>query len=411
VRIKKLIKTFDFIEEHRAQITLGPGARLNPVSGGLELAEPYSDAANIYAATWVSNPTSAQQWLGFEVIAHHPTDALGVELTSLGFRLSNGIAQYFWNGSTWVLSVADWNTEAEIALHIASFSSAQRKIQVIVNLVTTNAMYTPKVAAIKILYASTIEFQEDLIWRSLIPALREQIRPIGDWPIKLTTAGATIDLSAYKLDTPYNVKDIDSVFNHTDDPEHLVNLLSSYNPNTQTITLISTLAQGKDVWVRFLWEPEVAVTTSQEYDELAKVPALVLNNIRLVDQSLVGANDSVTNKINGQSTKVLGPSTYNIDMYLTTITSSAKDQTRLADELKRFFANSPMLRSKGLDELYRLWLLEPYSQGDEPQQTGIQSGKLRFRIVQALFFERNAVESYPVTRLHLVGDMNAVTTN
>jgi hypothetical protein len=410
MRVKRLIKTMEFVEANRARLTLGEGARLNVERGGLELKAPFSTDANIAVQTWAFNPSSVKRWLGFDVVATHPKDDLGEPLTSLGFRLTDGTNQYLWSAGSWSVAVDGWNTEAEVVANIESFPIATHKLGVAINLVTTVASATPHVDAIKILYASDIEFFEDLIWRSLIPAMREQIRPIGDWPIRITSGGTTINLNSYKLDTPYNVVGIDSVYNHTDDSNHDVDLFSSYNATTNTITLSSPITTGKDAWVRFIYEPEIAVTTSQEYSELAHVPAIELSEILMNNSGQSAQDETIINRSNMSAVKVQGPDFADIEVSATAITASARDQVRLADEIRRFFDNNTLLRSKGLDEQYTLEILDDYTQGPEPAQTGIQTGKLRFRVCRALFFEADAIELYPVSRLHLGGDMNAVIT-
>jgi len=408
VRLKRLIKTFSFTNDNRSRIALGAGARLHPTRNAIELSEPYSTAADIQASTWITNPRNVKQWLGFQAVDNHQKDEDGAPYTSLGYRIGDGTDQYWWDGGAWAINTTDWNTEAEIATNITTFPATSKQLQVIVNLVTTNESYTPQLFSVKVLYSSDIEFQEDLIWRSFIPELREQIRPISDWPIKITTAGTEINLNDYALDTPYNIVGIDSVFNHTTDPNHDTDAFSSYDDVTKIITVNSALAVGDVAWVRFTYEPEVAATTSQEYTEIAKVPAITIGDISLKRSSEVTRDDSVIDKAAGTAVKVLGPMMADVEMVLTAITASAKDNVRLADELKRFFRNNVMLRSRGLDEYFRLWMVDEYSQGTLPTQTNIHASRLRVRIVNGLFFERDAVEAYPVLNFHLTGDMNTV---
>ena len=48
------------------------------------------------------------------------------------------------------------------------------------------------IKGIKILYSVDIEFQQDYIYRTLVRQLKEQIRPITDYAIKLTSESSTI---------------------------------------------------------------------------------------------------------------------------------------------------------------------------------------------------------------------------
>ena len=74
-RLKRLIKYFRFEEGNRNRIELGVGIRLNPETHRLQLAEPYdADPAGATARTWVTNPHTVKQWLGFEAVIHHGTE-------------------------------------------------------------------------------------------------------------------------------------------------------------------------------------------------------------------------------------------------------------------------------------------------------------------------------------------------
>lgn len=413
MRVKRLIKRFQFEERNRSRITLGTDVRLNPETHRLQLKETsagtYPTTADLYAKTWVTTPERVKQWLGFEALIAHPKDDLGQPLTSAGYRLSDGTDEYWWDGGAWVVNTTDWNTEAEVALNIASFPATARQLQVVINLVTTDETVTPELEAVKVLYSADIEHQEDYVYRSLVRLLRNEVRPIGDYPIALATTTDVIDMDdEYPLETPYNVVGIDSVYDHTSDPDHNTDLLLSYDAPTQVITLTSAVAAGNILWIRFIWEPEVAVTTAAEYTEVAKVPAIEISDVNLVDSAETGADDWVINKGDGSAVKVLGPLQADIEFTLRGLTDSARDQHRLADELKRFFRNNPIIKSVGMDEEFRLWLLTEYDMATVANRDEIQTGRLRGRIVKALFYERDAVDVYAVQAFHLTGDMNAV---
>jgi len=411
MRLWKLIKRFRFLEEYRAKITLGTNARLNPKTNRIQLQEDsageYPTSANIYAKTWVTNPNTVKQWLNFQVFDTQVYDDSGNALTSLGFRLGDGTDEYYWTGSAWAVSTSNWNTEADIANNIGSFPVTEKKIQVIVNLVTTDKRYTPTVEEVRLLYSSDVEFQEDLIVRSLIPKLREEIQVIADYPLPALSAPAsTLDLDDYPLGTPYNIVGIDSVFNHTDDPDHFTDLFQSYDPNTRVITLSASIDAGKVPWVRFLWTPEVAISTSQEYNELEKVPAIELIDFAFTNKRQVGQDTGVLNKDSGAGTLLPGPRQTDIEISMRGVTDSARDHERLADEMRDFFFNNPVIVSRGMDEEYRLHLLNEYTDQTGPNRGDIHAGFLRFRIAGALFYQKQTKDVYAVKRMVLTGDMD-----
>jgi len=410
MRLQKLIKEFRFSEDVRVKLTLGTDVRLNPERHWLQLKEDadgfYPLTADLQAETWVSNPKSVKQWLGFDVeVLHTKIDT--VQVTSLGFKISDGTTVRYWSGAAWVVAGAsDWNTEEEIAANIDTYPVSERKLGVVINLKTTNKLATPKVKAIKVLYSSDVEFQEDILYRSLVPALRAGVRPRGRLIFEALTTTDTFDLDDLGIETPYNIVDVDAAFNHTDDPNHLNDLLSSYNPNTKVVTLTASVAAGKDVWIDFLWEPEVAVTTSQDYSEVEKVPSLVLDDINLVDASVRGQPDGVVNRADGTAVTVPAPLVGDLEILAHLITDKGVDLQRFATELKRFFENNPLLTSVGTDEEYRLWVLDEFDMTTAANRGDLHTGRLRFRIVGVRYYLRDAVDGYAIKKFHLTGDMD-----
>lgn len=411
MRLKKLIKDFRFAEDVRTKITLGTDVRLNPQEHWLQLKADAQGAfpltADLYAKTWIANPQTARQWLGFEAeVLHAKVD--DVEVTSVAFRLSDGTGDYWWDGAAWddAPAAGEWNTEIEIAANISTFPATAQKIQVIINLKTTKAAVTPKVKAVKVLYSSDVEFQEDIVYRSLVPALRSGVRPKGRLAFVAATTGSTFDLNDYPIDAPYDLVDVDSAFNHTDDPNHLTNILQSYNTGTKVVTLTVSVAAGKTVWLEFLYQPTIAVTTSQDYSEISKVPALVLDDINMVDSSVRGPDDSVVNRSDGTGVKVLAPLVGDLEILLHLITSKGIDIMRLADEVKRYFENNPLLTAVGVDEQYRLWVVDEFDMTTAANRGDIHSGRLRFRVVGVRYYLRDAVDTYAVEQFKITGDMN-----
>jgi len=412
MRLKKLIKRFNFTNDVRGDMEFGTNVRLDAKDHYLKLVETasvYPTAADLYAKTWAANPNSIKQWLGFECVVENGRDAdeYITIVTGVNFRLHDGTDEYWHNGSTWVVDTVNWNTEAEIANNISTFPVTSKMLGVVINLYTTDETQTPIVKAVKILYSSNVSHQDDYLYRTIVRQLKAQVRPITDYPITLDSATTTIDLiNDFPLETPYNIIDIDSVYDHTDDPDHFVDLLQSYDDVNQVITLSSSVDTGKIVWIKFTYEPEVAVTTGLEYHEVDKVPSLILSNVNLINTTELSRSDSVTNKDTGEGVKVLPPDRSDMEVTLSVVTDSARDQARAADELKRFFANNPTLTSWGIDEKFRLWLVDEYDGQTGVSGNGIHAGKLRFRLVGTLYYERGAVDVFAVRNFKIAGDMN-----
>jgi len=406
-RLKKLIKVFSFEERYRSDVTLGPNTRLNPSTGRIQLKEGanflYPTDPDLYVKTRLTTPNTVKGWIGFEAKTDNKTDPEGNQVTDIRFRLSvDGANDLYWDGAAWSAAGAgNWNTEAEIAANIASFPVATQSLQVVTNLSTSHESYTPEVDWIKVLYESDIEWQEDYIVRSLVPELRENIRAIAEYAVDLPAASATVDLGV--IETPYNIVDVDSAYNLTADPRKLTDLAQSYNSGTKVVTLSSSQPVGERILVRFTYEPEVAVMTSQDYSELAKVPAVIIEDIELVGNHPIEPGDHVINRATGDGWQLTHGYQSDIELQIRWIADKSTDQQRLADEFKRFFANNQHLRSRGQDELYDLWLIDKYGQQASASQDELQAGRLRARIVRAVFYARDAKPVYGVKRFIVTG--------
>jgi hypothetical protein len=415
MRTKQIIKYFDFNKSNYNLFTLGNNVRVNVDTNYLQLKEVsngiYSTDSDLYASTWITNPNSVKQWQGFECIIENALDEDLNELTGVNFRLTNGVSEYWHNGVDWEINNIDWNTEEEVANNISDFPIAEKKIGVIVNPYTTNSSYTPLIKGIKILYSVDIEFQQDYIYRTLVRQLKEQIRPITDYAIKLTSESSTIDLNDFEMETPYDIIDIDSVYNETNDADHFTNLLQSYNSSTKIITLSDTIDEDEIAYIKLIYRPVIAVTTGLDYYEVTKLPTLTLTNINLINTTELSYSDSVLNKSTGIGVTVKPPKRSDMDVSLNIITNSAADQVRLADELKRFFANNTYLTSWGLDEKFRLQLIEEYDGQVGEQGSGVYAGKLRFLIIGTLYYLQDATVAYSVERFRLTGDVEVDISN
>jgi len=408
MRVKRLVKHLVFTEEFRSQITLGPNTRLNPKT---ERAELLADSvtgkfpltADLFVKTRLTNPTTVRQWLSFEAVITNKLDSTNVPATNIQFRLDDGTTEFFHNGSAWVAAGAsDWNTEAQVATNIATFPVTAKQIRVVINLVSLDDDFTPEVDRIKILWSSDIEFQEDIIYRSLVPLLKAQIRPIARNLHTMVSASAILNVNQFDIDTPYNLVNIDSIFNDTTDPNKVTDILSSFDSVSGLIVLTGGVAAGDVLFIRFTYEPEVAVTTSQEFIETQKVPEIVLNDINLIEATEIGQDDGVVDKGAGTAVKVFAPLQGNLEILIQGITDKAIDHQRLSDEMKRFFRNNPLLKSTGLDEPYRLWLIEEYDQRTTASLAELHTWQARIQIMNVRYWLKDALDTFAVEQLNLV---------
>ncbi|RLE17970.1 MAG: hypothetical protein DRJ65_22020, partial [Acidobacteria bacterium] len=120
--------------------------------------------------------------------------------------------------------------------------------------------------------------------------------------------------------------------------------------------------------------------------------------------------DSVLNLATGAGWKVKAPLRGDLEVVMRMITDKGVDLFRLADEVKRFFMNNQVLRSVGLDEDYRLWLLNEYDGNTTANKGGIHSARLTFRVVDALFYGKEAEEAFGIESFIFSGDMNTTVS-
>lgn len=408
MRIKRIMKRLIFEEKNRSNITLGTGVRLHPQENNLQLSvvnEKYSTSPNLYAKTWIFNPNSVIRFIGFDVVAINYEKYDGTYYTSLGFRLSDGTNEYYWNGSSWEINTSDWNTEAEVSANISSFPVTSKSLQVVINLVTNDVSYTPVVYEIIILYESNVDFQDDLFYNSVLPYL-ENVKPISDYIVTLSTTGSTIDLDDYPLETPYNIVDIDSCFNYTDDPNLTTDIFSSYDSGTKVITLTGSVDSGKKVWIKFIYRPVVSISTDQEYVEVSEVPAIHVLNYEVTNNVLVTRSMAVRNKGAGTAVKALKSRQKTYEFTAASVTGSAIDQQRLQDEIRTVFDNNSFINSNGLDEDFTIYISSDFSAQTEKVDMLTYTSIFRF-VIRDVVFLMGVEDTNVIERFVISGDVEA----
>jgi len=407
MQLRYFIKHFTFTEKDRNHITLGTNTRLNPVTHRAQLGtygvDTYPTTADLYVKTRLTNPEAVRQWQGFEVEVIHKS-ILGVQKTSVGFRLSDGTDQYWWTGSVWQINTTSWNTEAEVAANISAFPATSRKLQVVVNLKTDDVTVTPELVEIRVLYGAQLDSElEDMILRTIVRGMKN-IRAITRFPIKMATTGITIDLDNFTLDADYNVVDVDAAFNHTDDPEHNTDLLDSYDPGTKVITLISQVAAGKTIWLRLEYKPRVAVQTSRDYIEVEHIPSLIIEDVALMDAVQRFGEDYVGKRSDYTATIVPAPVQGNLEFTLSAIADKVVDGLRLSAAVKRWFGDNPLIRSTGLDEAYNLRLVDEYEHRGTASEEDLFTWRATFRVENFCIWTRSPESGYLVKKFKATGD-------
>lgn len=419
VGLRTFIKQFTWEEGDRERVVLGPGTRLNPETHRAQLgswdSEQYPTDPNLYVKSWLTNPRAVRRWIGFEAyVVHKRVD--GEQVTSEGFRLSDGTDEYWWDGVGWVVSGSGWNTQAQVAANISEFPAATRKLQVVVNLATSNAAYTPELIEVRVAYEALLDSEiEDMVMRSFVPALREAVRAVTRFPIPKAESSNKIRLSDYQLDGDMRIVGVDAAYNHVDDPDHNEDLFESFTTRStpddpwtdgtvDVITLNKLVPDGVSVWLRLLYEPVVAIETSRDWYELAHVPALVIESVSFTGRKLWG-EDHVGNRGDYTAKVLPAPRQGRLDIGLAGIADKLPDHDRLSAAVTRFFGERPSLASTGLDESYRLWLVGDYERRGGPNAEDLHTWRKTIRIEDFRVWDQDARDGHLVQRFVIQGSL------
>ena len=407
-RVKPIIKQFLFEHFDRRDLTIGPGTRVRYETDTVQLiGPPFSLAPDLFVKTRVTSPQTVKQWTGFYVLDKHIKDSQGNFLTSFGYRLSDGVTELYWDGAAWSpAGPGNWNTEAEVAGNIREYPIGDQKLQIVINPFTLESDKTPRLTEIRLSYDSDVDDFEDYIWRTLVPQLRAGVRPISDTGFRTTedTTEFTIQLDNSQI--KYDIVGIDAVYDLTADPRTQTDLFASYDVATTVVTLNATVPAGNVIRCRFIYQPVVAVTTDQDFTEVGEVPTLIITNMDMGFSPETSVGDFVIDKQNVNSPGViLGASMSDIAFQLEWHTGTARDHARITSEIRRFFKNNEIIYTAGTDDPFRLWLAQEYREDIIQDQKGLYVGSARARIVNAVFYDRDTLDGYPVLNL-----LTSVTT-
>jgi len=341
----------------------------------------YPTDADIYFETWVTNPKALRKILMLQVFDHRVSES-----TTTQVRISDGTDHWYWDGGSWsVAGAGNWNTEGDFNANIQDFTILPgRQFAIVVNLVTTDEYETPSVSEIRVLMEIRIDYLEDLIFRSLIPLIKSEIRPVANYALPaLETDSSTIDLDDYELDTPFNITDVEAVFNHSTDPEFLTDILSSYDTGTKVVTLTTPILADEIPFILFRYAPEVSYTTHQDYFEVVKLPCLTLQRLEVPTESAynLGAREGIVDKGTGDAVLIHEPWKATLDFRLHVDADHAVDEMRLMSAVMKFFDENKLLRSIGLDESYRMQIIREFRDLITPNRADQKTFWTRFEIM------------------------------
>ncbi len=217
------------------------------------------------------------------VLAFYPEEDIDTN-TELKYQLSNdnGSKYLYYNGSNWIESVdpsdmSQWNTALEVDQNINTFpllSDKQIKVRVLFRSLSRDK--TPKLKNIYFM----VRYKYDPIV-DLLSSLKYFIETnlSAQFLMRYTMEESS---DSFVLDTDFTNISIETIFNITTDPNQTLNIFSSYDPNTKTITLTSNANIDDILEISFKGSCPVVV---QEDPELVDsvFPVIV---IHAVDKSI-----------------------------------------------------------------------------------------------------------------------------
>ena len=420
--MKRLIQTFRFLKQDRSEFDLSGGLRIsdsnrlevprsNTPSGPTPDDPEYDLSQTLTARTPTFNPLEVVGWELFSV-RHpgppaNPNPALTTAPYEIRFRVSDGSTDLYWDGAAWSAATlgTHWNTEAEVSANLPTFDTSSRSIAFVVNMWTTDERVTPRLHSLKLLYQSRILEKRDLIYESLIPEFREQLRGRSRVGYEMPAAGTTLDLSdleALGFEGGYDITDVIEAYNYSQDPNRDTDILASWDLGTSTVTLTEEIPLGEVLWLEFEFRPTVAAHTSSDYSEISSIPGVDILDVSTRDFQEVPQPDAVIDRATNSGWSVPGPSVRHVSFTVEIICNKQYDLEYLTESL-RIWARKRCLRMRGMD--YELYCA---TKGDA-QYFPVHGAKntrksvLKFEVMHVPFFELPAVETYGIQGIEFSG--------
>jgi hypothetical protein len=249
-------------------------------------------------------------------------------------------------------------------------------------------------SSVKFAYQIRIySFIEDLVYRSLVPDLKAKFLPVLDAVHRMATSSAQLDVAALVKETslPLTVAGVDAVFDRTADPELLADLFDSYDANAKLAMLSSSVAAGHTVQLALIYQPDIVVeATSPDFQQVEKIPSLIISNIEEIDSSPMPTGDWVVNKSDQSVVIVKAAYRGTLRFTVTLMAPGGVDLHRMAEALKSYAVQNPILRSRALDEAYRLFLRDEFTSTTQPTPQGIHSATARFDVMDVLMWKEKS---------------------
>lgn len=397
MEVFKYIRAFDFPESIRDQVTFSDSnkIRLDAQDHKLKLTEDirgypyprYSMDADLWIKLPITNPLAHKVWRGLQVMLTQPAN------TDVQYRLHDGVDEYYWDGGAWVVSTTNWNTLVEINDNMSSFLSqnnGQHNLGLVINLISSDGESTPEIDGYKILMDVFFSEYESVLVDSLTEYFK-QISITGDFDFNDTSIVTTIDLKLFDLGK-LNITNVTEVYNISIDPDMMNDILDNYNPTTKIVTLSTSLPANDTARLKLVYSPTVAITTHQDYIELASVPAIVIEDIRVVE--ILKAPEGGDFVRADADTGWQMPEIDNVTFRAKVVMQSELlvDQMRLLRHTENHLRLNKQLHWKDTDEHLDMIQSSPYASAYRPSLDSTLSGSFEFELRYVPFYIDGASE-------------------
>lgn len=320
------------------------------------------------------SPQAVNQWQAFEEVSTKPDG------TAIFWQLKNATQALYYNGVAWVAATAfDWNTEAEIADNMTTFPIVDKTVRPIVRLLTVDRFETPVLTEHKFMIGGAFDSWEDF-FDSALTALEDNTSIFVPTARRDNVAVITFNLltdQLWKSSEALTITGVDAVYDHTVDPGHDTDLLSSYDANTGLVTLTSAIPAGNAIWVRQAVTPEIIINfRNSEYIEVAKTPALIIETIQATGTDDTSIKRDLAHKSQSQGHRMSDPVLHR-EIVLTMAIHASKIQhwTHLLSNVQALPKKiGGVLRSKALDVNWSITLTKRLlAYNPKPQFTDLKT--------------------------------------
>lgn len=344
---------WEFTEDVRSEVILSDTAkiRMDPrrFVAGLKAdgLGAYPLDANLHVKAAPFAPGAVRQWLGFYVVPELPLDETGVSPCSVAYRLNDGTADRYWTGTAWaVAGASDWNTLAQVQAGLPSWPLGT--LCPVFHLATTDPRFTPSVRRALVAYRAEVpSFVEDLVLRTLLPALRDAVRPEVDIAYEWT--GGTWMILPEQTEEAVVVVGAGSAYHETADPGLTVDVLGSYNPTTRRLDLTKSVTAGDLVLLRAQVSPTTVWLTHPDYDQVASLPVIAVSSVEEIGATRSVGREWLRNVTTGAGVAIRSPRQATWRLGLRLIAARSTELMRLAGEVASFVERSPVLTCQSLD--------------------------------------------------------------